>query len=47
MKKPTDTNLGEFYGLNRNTIATYRKEKKNLYTAMLEYFIKIQSSKED
>ena len=38
--KPTNTNLAEFYGLTRQTIATYKKTKINLYNAMKEYFIK-------
>lgn len=38
--KPTDKNLGEFYNLTRQTIATYRKKKLKIYFAMLEYFIK-------
>lgn len=40
MKKPTDTNLGGFYELSRQTIATYRKEKPHTYQALLEYFFK-------
>lgn len=37
--KPTNTNLAEFYGLTRQTIATYKKEKPKLYKAMLIFFI--------
>jgi hypothetical protein len=40
MKKPTDTNIGEFFGLSRQTIATYRQVKQRTYQALLEYFIK-------
>ena len=38
--KPTNTNLAKFYGLTRQTIGTYKKEKTILYAAMKEYFIK-------
>jgi len=41
--KPTDKNLSEFYNLTRQTIASYRKndKKRNLYFAMVEYYIKV------
>ena len=38
--KPTNINLANYYGLTRQTIATYKKSKQHLYNAMLEYFIK-------
>lgn len=40
--KLTDKNLAEFYNLTRQTIASYRnsKQKKNLYLAMVDYFLK-------
>lgn len=37
--KPTDTNLGKFYGLTRQTVATYREKKQNLYKAMVDYYM--------
>ena len=37
--KPTDTNLAKFYELTRQTIASYRVKKINLYKAMVKYFI--------
>ena len=36
--KPTNTNLAEFYGLTRQTIATYKEKKFRTYTALLNYF---------
>lgn len=45
--KPTNINLASFYGLTRQTIATYKKSKVNLYNAMREYFIKEQDKKEN
>lgn len=39
--KPTHINLAEFYGLTRQTIATYKKKNKSLYEAMLSYFIEM------
>ena len=39
--KPTNTNLAKFYGLTRQTIGTYKKERYRLYTAMVDYYIKI------
>jgi len=42
--KPTNTNLAKFYGLTRQTIANYKVEKYRLYTAMLEYFMKVHSN---
>lgn len=36
--KPTNTNLGKFYNLDRRTIASYKKNNKNLYLAMFNYF---------
>lgn len=41
--KPTNTNLAKFYGLTRQTIATYKENKFRTYQALLEYFIKINS----
>jgi len=41
--KANNTSLAKFYGLTRQTIATYKKKNINLYNAMLEYFIKINS----
>jgi len=40
--KPTDKNLAEFYNLTRQTISNYRnaESKKNLYLAMVEYYLK-------
>lgn len=40
--KPTDKNLSDFYNLTRQTIASYRNrpKKRNLYFAMVEYYIK-------
>lgn len=38
--KTSDTNLAKFYGLTRQTIATYRKEHKKRYNALREYFEK-------
>jgi len=45
--KPTNTNLGKFYNLTRQTIATHKKKNINLYNAMLEYYKKaiIQNAK--
>lgn len=42
--KPTNTNLAKFYGLTRQTIGTYKKERPNIYNALKEYFIKNNSS---
>ena len=47
MIKPTNTNLAEFYRLTRQTIATYKKKNKNLYEAMLNYFIKMNKDGQD
>jgi len=38
---PTNTNLAKFYKLDRRTIATHKKERVNLYNAMLAYFIEV------
>jgi hypothetical protein len=38
--KPTNTNLAKFYGLTRQTIGTYKKEKHRTYNALKEYFKK-------
>jgi len=38
---PNNTNLAKFYGLTRQTIGTYKKERFRLYSAMLEYFVRI------
>lgn len=37
--KPTNTNIAKYYGLTRQTIASYKKAKPLLYKAMKEYFI--------
>lgn len=37
--KPTDTNIAKYYDLTRQTIASYRAKKVNLYNAMVKYFI--------
>ena len=37
--KPTQINLANFYGLTRQTIASYQKVKPRLYTAMVKHFI--------
>jgi|FLOH01.1.fsa_nt_gi hypothetical protein len=39
--KPTNINLAKFYGLTRQTIGTYKKDRYRLYTAMVDYYIKI------
>jgi len=38
--KPTNTNIAKFYGLTRQTIGTYKKERVKMYEALKEYFIK-------
>ena len=38
--KPTNTNIANFYGLTRQTIGTYKKERTLIYEALKEYFIK-------
>ena len=44
--KPTDTNIGEYFGLTRQTIGAYKRSKdirhNRRYEAMREYFIKIK-----
>ena len=37
--KPTNTNIAHFYGLTRQTIATYKKEKPRTYEALKKYFM--------
>lgn len=37
---PSNKNLAEFYGLSRQTIASYKIKKKNLYIAMVEYYLR-------
>lgn len=44
-KNASNTNLAKFYGLTRQTIGTYKKEKTILYAAMKEYFIKEHNDK--
>lgn len=36
--KPTQTNIAEFYGLSRQTIADYQKNHKRRYDALLLHF---------
>lgn len=38
--KPTDINLAKFYNLTRQTISNYRNKKKNIYFAMVDYYVK-------
>jgi hypothetical protein len=38
--KPNNTNLAKFYGLTRQTIGTYKKDKPLIYRALKEDFIK-------
>ena len=47
--KPTPTNIGKFYGLTRQTIATYRDgsiELQRRYIALKEFFIKLHKEEE-
>lgn len=37
--KPNNTNLAKFYGLTRQTIGTYKKDKPLTYEALKKYFI--------
>lgn len=37
--KPTNTNIANFYGLTRQTIGTYKKERQLIYNALKNYFI--------
>ena len=37
--KPTQINLANFYGLTRQTIASYQKVKPEIYEALLKHFI--------
>ena len=39
--KPTNTNIAEYYGLTRQTIGAYKKERPNMYNALKEYFVKL------
>ncbi len=36
--KPTNTNIAKFYGLTRQTIGTYKKERPKIYEALKRYF---------
>ena len=37
--KPSNTNLAKFYGLTRQTIGTYKKDKPKIYEALKMYFM--------
>lgn len=37
--KPTNTAIAKYYGLTRQTIATYKKVKPETYEALKRYFI--------
>ena len=39
--KTTNANLSKFFGLHRHTIAKFKRERYRIYTALLEYYIKI------
>ena len=45
--KPNNTNIAHFFGLTRQTIGTYKKDKPRLYTAMKEYFEKYHKGLEN
>lgn len=42
--KPTNTNISNFFGLTRQTIGTYKKERPKIYSALREYFEKMVKS---
>ena len=43
MNKPTNANLAKFYSLHRHTIASYKRDRYRLYTAMVDYYLKINN----
>lgn len=48
--KPTNTNIAIFFGLDRKTIGNYKngcENKKKIYLALKEYFIRIQNGSEE
>ena len=45
--KQTNTNIANYYGLTRQTIGTYKKERPKIYNALKEYFIKIMEKQDE